>query len=181
MEATNPRWADEAQTILMLDVLVDGEASEYIARESDVFDAAALFPRAIAGAFGPIAAWQPPAAPTRAERKAALTADVSQKRWEVETGGIVVGGATIMTDRGSQAMVNGAYAGALRNPDVLIDFKGASGWVTLDAATMIAIGDAVFAHVQACFTRERALHQAIEAAATHAALDAVDVEAGWPS
>ncbi len=118
-----------------------------------------------------------PLANLKSEKVAAL----ASKRWQVETGGIVVGGATIATDRESQSLIDGAYAGALRHPGTVIKFKGVDGWVTLDAATMIAIGDAVFFHVQACFAREEELAAAIDAAADEPALDTIDIEVGWPA
>lgn len=123
---------------------------------------------------------QPLPAPTLADKKTAAIAALAQKRWQIETGGIVVGGAPIATDRGSQALINGAYQGALRHPSTVIDFKGVGGWVTLDAATMIAIGDAVFFHVQACFAREKILAEEVAAAVDRPALDAIDIDVGWP-
>ncbi|WP_066473996.1 DUF4376 domain-containing protein [Bosea sp. WAO] len=72
-----------------------------------------------------------------------------ERRWQVEVGGIVVGGVPIATDQESQGKILGAYVAASRNPD----------WTTLwdsvhplDAATMLAIGDAVQSHINASFT-----------------------------
>lgn len=83
-----------------------------------------------------------------------LVAYSAQKRWEKETGGIEVNGQMIDTTRESQAMITGAYAYSQANPPETIQFKAASGWVTLDAPTMAAIATAVGAHVQACFALE---------------------------
>lgn len=83
-----------------------------------------------------------------------LTAYVAQKRWEKETGGIEVNGQIIDTSRESQSMITRAYAYSQANPSETIQFKAASGWVTLDAPTMAAIATAVGAHVQACFALE---------------------------
>lgn len=83
-----------------------------------------------------------------------LTAYAAQKRWEKETGGIEVNGQIIDTSRESQAMITGAYAYSQANPAETIQFKAASGWVTLDAPTLAAIATAVGAHVQACFALE---------------------------
>ncbi|WP_378952061.1 DUF4376 domain-containing protein [Mesorhizobium sp. ANAO-SY3R2] len=114
------------------------------------------------------------------ERKAARLTSLAEKRWQVETGGIVVGGTRIATDIASQNRIGNAYAGAQRFPDRPIDFNGVDGWVTLDPASMIAIGDAVYLHVQACFSRHKALALQINGAADQAALDAIDIEADWP-
>lgn len=116
-------------------------------------------------------------ASARAERKAAATA----RRYEVETGGITVGGQRIETDREAQAMIAGAKLYADANPDALIDWKGANGWQQVDAATMTAIGQSLGSHIQACFSVERAHHEAIDALNDLAAIATYDVGAGWPS
>lgn len=53
--------------------------------------------------------------------------------------------------------------------------------VTLDADAMIAVGLAVMAHVDACYSRGRVLRAAIDGAADMAELLAIDIEAGWPT
>lgn len=83
-----------------------------------------------------------------------LIAYTAYKRWEKETGGIEVNGQIIDTSRESQSMITGAYSYSQAHPSELIQFKAASGWVTLDAPTMAAIATAVGAHVQACFALE---------------------------
>lgn len=84
-------------------------------------------------------------------------------RWQKETGGVTVQGAAIDTSRESQALINGAFNLAKDDPDTIIRFKAAAGFVTLDASTMIAIGRAVAHHVQACFAKEGDVVEAIEA------------------
>lgn len=100
------------------------------------------------------------------------------KRFAVETGGVTVGGAAIDTSRDSQSMITGAYTYSQAHPSETINFKAASGWVVLDAATLAAIATAVGAHVQACFAAEAAVAAAIDAGTitTTAAIDAAD----WP-
>lgn len=107
-----------------------------------------------------------------------LVAYAADKRWHVETGGITVGGALVDTSRDSQAMITGAYAYSQANPTEAINYKAASGWVTLDAATMAVIATAVGAHVQACFAVEAQVAVEIEAGTitTTAEIDAAD----WP-
>ncbi|MFI5411290.1 DUF4376 domain-containing protein [Kaistia sp. UC242_56] len=112
------------------------------------------------------------------ETEAALLAWAAAKRWQVETGGLIVAGSAIDTGRESQSMITGAYSYSQANPTELIRFKAASGWVTLDAPTVAAIATAVGAHVQACFAVEEALATAIGAGTvtTIAEIDA----ANWP-
>lgn len=118
------------------------------------------------------------------EIRDALFASLSDRRWRAETAGIVVGGAPIRTDRESQSVLTGAYVQATGNPDFAVRWKvGAGQFVTLNAATIIAIGDAVTAHVQACFDHEDQLTTAILTAfgaGDRAALESFDLEAGWP-
>jgi hypothetical protein len=99
------------------------------------------------------------AAPTRQKLKDYAAA----ARYAIETRGITVAGASIMTDRQSQALITGANALAAADPAAPIDFKGASGWVTIDAATMAAIALAVGQHVRASFTAEKQVAAAIDA------------------
>lgn len=111
----------------------------------------------------------------------AVTLDdyAADKRWAVETGGIVVAGAHIATDRASQAMIAGAYAYSQAHPSETISYKAVSGFVTLDAAQIAAIATAVGAHVQACFVAEAAIAAQIVSGeiTTPAQIDAW----AWPS
>ncbi|MGB3900443.1 MAG: DUF4376 domain-containing protein [Mesorhizobium sp.] len=125
---------------------------------------------AIGGTYADGVFTPPPPAPVD------LAAYAADKRWQVETGGITINGATIDTSRDSQSMIIGAYAYSQANLAQTIMFKAASGWVTLDAATMAAIATAVGAHVQACFACEAAVQAAITAGTitTTAEIDAAD-------
>lgn len=109
-----------------------------------------------------------------------LRARAEARRWQVETGGIVVGGAAVRTDRESQAMITGAAA-AVAHGLTAIDWKAANGWVQLTGAQVTALAAAVAAHVQGCFSREREICEAIDAAGTVAELLAIDLSAGWPA
>lgn len=113
---------------------------------------------------------------TRENKLAALAAH----RYEKETAGITVGGTNIRTDRESQAMISGAKLYSDLNPTALIDWKGTTGWVQIDQATLLAIGQAIGAHIQACFSAERAHTEAIITLTTAAEIDAYDFAVGWP-
>lgn len=102
-------------------------------------------------------------------------------RYEKETSGITVGGAPIRTDRTSQALINGAYSYSLLNTAVVIDWKTTSGvWIQIDAPTIAAIAGSVAAHVQACFSAEKAHAQALGGLTTAAEIAAYDLNTGWP-
>ncbi len=78
----------------------------------------------------------------------------AETRWELETGGIEIGGMPMRTDRESQALIHGAYSLAQVNEAASFRFKTSTGFVSLTAAQMLEIGEAVAAHIQACFAWE---------------------------
>ncbi|SMF83189.1 protein of unknown function [Azospirillum oryzae] len=119
-----------------------------------------------------------PLGEVRAARKEAL-ADI---RWEHECGGITMpDGSVIATDDRSKTLLNGKYRTAEKYPDRFHRWKGTDGTeIALTSAQVIAIGDAVSDHVQACFDRELDLIAAIDAADTAEAVLAVDIAADWP-
>lgn len=88
------------------------------------------------------------------------------KRWEKEVGGIVVNGLTVATDDRSKTMISGARVAAMANPDFTTAWKGSGGeFVPLDASAVVAISDAVLAHVSNCFAIEAQVLADIEAGA----------------
>ncbi|TIM41743.1 MAG: DUF4376 domain-containing protein [Mesorhizobium sp.] len=108
-------------------------------------------------------------------------ARLAARRWQAETGGIVVDGVSISTDRESTAMLTAAFVVASGDPEYSIRWKVQNGvFVTVTAPQIIALASAVRAHVQACFNREDELTVAILAANANA-LGALDIESGWPS
>lgn len=130
------------------------------------------------GRYHPIIVWHPYT--SLPEKQAVLKNLATARRWLHETGGIAlpVGvrvGTTIEDqNRITSVITNAALAGAES-----VDFKAASGWVTLSLEEVRGIAAAIAAHVQACFSAERAHHAAIDA------LDLLgtqtyDVSIGWP-
>lgn len=74
-----------------------------------------------------------------------------------------------------------AHAALSRQPEgAAIDWEVSRGvFMTFDLATVGAISDAAFAHVQAAFTNARRLTTLINAAEDLDALADVDLESGW--
>lgn len=118
-----------------------------------------------------------PLATVKSERLAALSAH----RWRIETGGITISGVQVRTDIESQGKITGAAALVKEVPDTVIDWKGASGWVQLDAETMTAIALAVGTHIQGCYSAEKAHAAAISACNTAEAAGTYDFTGGWPA
>lgn len=114
------------------------------------------------------------------ELKADLVAAATAERWARETGGISIGGVQIGTNLDDQNRLSGVLSAIQLGGLESVDFKAQSGWVQLTAAELQGIALAISAHVQACFTAERAHHEAIEQLQTQADVDAYDVMAGWP-
>lgn len=93
-----------------------------------------------------------------------LTSYAADKRWRVETGGISVGGVPVATDDRSNVTIRGARIKADAEPAYVVGWKGAKGsFVALTAPQIIAISNAVLAHVDACFAVEAAVVAAITA------------------
>jgi hypothetical protein len=166
--------------------------SNYAIRSSDgatvPWDAANNQPLDIGGLAGRI--WEQdgspapvaPPTPTLAEIKANAFAALAERRWRAETGGTLVNGATIATDENAQAKIVGAVLAAMRDANYSAQWKMPDGrFSTFSHDQIIAAGDAVRAHVQACFDREASLAAQIVAAADAAAIAAIDLNAGWPA
>jgi hypothetical protein len=108
--------------------------------------------------------------------------DLAMIRFTAETGGASFAGGTISSDRDTQRVLTAARTLAKENPAYTVNWKSGPGvFVELDAPTIIAMADAVAAHVQACFDREMELTAELNAATDLAALLAIDLRAGWPA
>jgi hypothetical protein len=105
-----------------------------------------------------------------------LQSYAAARRYDLETGGIEIAGSHVATDRGSQALINGAFNLVQVAPTTVIKFKTQAGFVDLDAAAIQIISTAVGQHVQACFAKEAEVVAAITAKkptiATRAQVDA---------
>lgn len=102
--------------------------------------------------------------------------EITQTRYDKETGGLTVDGVTIATDRESQSLLTGAALAATRDSGYACQWKTPNGFVQLDAATIIKIADAVRAHVQCCFDKEAELLSEIDKAKTREAVEAIKWE-----
>jgi hypothetical protein len=121
---------------------------------------------------------------TLAERREALIPRIEHERWEHEVGGMTFGGATIPTDDRAKTLITGSYNAAIREgEDYSDEWKVAPGmYVPLDHDTVVALADALKAHIRACFAREKELTMAVLDASTHAAMDDAEaaIATGWP-
>lgn len=109
--------------------------------------------------------------------RARKLADLASYRYGKEVGGI----NGFATDRESQGLITGAALAATLDPAYTVDWKGAGGWVTLNATQLLAAAQAVRSHVQACFSNEKAHALAIGALTTAQAVIDYDYTTGWPA
>lgn len=141
--------------------------------------------------LGPVPEWlyaeEPPAPePTLAELRETKLQAATDRRWTVMTGGIalqtgvLVGTSIDDQNRITSVVANAALAG-LQDTDE-VDFKAESGWVRVTVADVKQIAGAIGQFVQACYTAERAHHDAIAALPDdRAVIQGYDVTTGWPS
>jgi len=106
--------------------------------------------------------------------KAAKKQEIAAARYAAEIAGVTVGGVVVKTDRESQALITGAALKATQDGTYSCTWKAESGFVTLNAATVLAVADAVRTHVQGCFDLEAAKCVLIDAAETVEDVEAVE-------
>lgn len=97
-----------------------------------------------------------------AAAKVSVAAAIAARRYVAETAGIEVSGIHIDTGRDSQSLITGAALNAVIDPSYVCNWKTPSGFVQLDAQTLIGVATTLRAHVQACFDREAELLAALE-------------------
>ncbi|MCZ0734601.1 DUF4376 domain-containing protein [Phreatobacter sp. AB_2022a] len=106
----------------------------------------------------PIAPYEPPPVD--------LVAYAARRRWEIiEAATVDVGGVAVPADATTRAVVTAAYVQAVAASGFTIDpWKISPGhYVTLTAAQVIAIGDALSAYVQSMFAKNRDIDDAVAA------------------
>ena len=116
----------------------------------------------------------------KAARDSAIAAEwagrIAARRFQAETGGVIVEGIQVNTERDSQALLTGAAFAASLDPAYQIKWKAATGFVDLTGEQIIGIASQVRAFVQACFNREAELLGAV----ADGSITAQMLEEGWP-
>ena len=110
------------------------------------------------------------------EQKAQKKAEIAAARYTREIAGTAVNGVQIDTGRDSQALITGAALAAMLDENYSLNWKTTSGFIHLTAPEIIAVAQAVRAHVQSCFDREGELVALVDAAQTAEDLDAIEVK-----
>lgn len=104
-------------------------------------------------------------------------ARIAARRYAAEVAGIEVAGMRVETDDRSKLLINGAALEAMIDPEYVLSWKTAGGFVDLGADQVLGVARAVRAHVQACFNREATL---LAQLFTEGQLAAEELESGWP-
>jgi hypothetical protein len=108
-----------------------------------------------------------------------LLAYASAARDRKVFGGITIGVKSWPTDQRTLDVIQSAYQMALANSEYAIpDFKVGADYLSLSNADIRAAGEAMVAHVQACFTRNKTVDAAIRAGSmtSRAAIDGAFAE-----
>lgn len=101
-------------------------------------------------------------------------------RWQKEVGGIVINGMIIETTDRSKTLVTGALMLAQSNPAATFQFKTTDNqYVEVDAAGMVAIYQAIGAHVQSCFAKEQVIANTIKALTKWEDVVGFNIESAW--
>lgn len=103
----------------------------------------------------------------------------------IDAGCTVPGVGTFDTDLLSRTNIHGAVTAATIASSQSLSFEVPwklkdNSIIVLDAPTMIGAGMAVMQRTSDCHAHAQGLGLAIEAAVDFAALDAIDIETGWP-
>ena len=126
----------------------------------------------------PIAPWAQFASLTAAQdgRLAQLSA-----RRKVAEEAFTFNGTPIRLDEGTQGRINAAISYLSLSGAPSVRWQVARGtFATFTASTLQTIGVAAGAHIQACFANVETLSGAILAAEDVAAVEAIDLDDGWP-
>lgn len=123
---------------------------------------------------------------TLEDAKAQALAALAQTRWNASLSCLYTVSGTAYTvpcDGDGQTNILGAVVGlqaAGSTGPILWKFNG-SVFVSLSLSDIIAMGQAVRAHIQDCFDYEATLTAKINAAPDNAGVDAIDTSSGWPT
>lgn len=110
---------------------------------------------------------------TLTARIAAKKSEIAAMRYAYEIAGIDINGVHVTTDREDQAMITAVALSAVVDPAFTTVWKGADGYLDLDAAGVLSLARMVGAHVEAAFAEEKRLAGLIDAAQDEAELASI--------
>lgn len=112
-----------------------------------------------------------------------LKEEVTTKRWEFETGGIMLpNGIAVKTDVSDQNRITSVIANMELARIARVDFKAVTGWVELTVDELKQVATFIARHVQSSFSKEKAHHQAIDALVAAGDIEGLknyNIDSGW--
>lgn len=118
-----------------------------------------------------------PAPPKLEDVRKSKMAEISNARWEEETGGVEYNGFTMHTDRESQAKYTGAIVAFQTTGEYPAAWKAKDGWLPLDTSdTLMQLAAKIQQHVNICYGKEAMFEQAIKSAKTIKEVEAIKWE-----
>lgn len=114
-----------------------------------------------------------------------MLSELAALRWQKQQG-FLFNGAPMKSDPETIGSLTAAVVLMDTNPDSPQQRRWKTGptvndWVTIDRNTLVAMGTAMGAHVQACFDREELLMRQIVDAETVDDLRNIDINIDWPT
>ena len=100
-------------------------------------------------------------------------AEIAAARYDYEIAGVIVNGVHVTTDREDQAMITAVALSAVVDQTYTTVWKGADGYLTLNAVEILAMARIVGAHVESAFAEEKRLVEQIDAAQDEAELASI--------
>lgn len=115
------------------------------------------------------------------DAKDALTKQATEKRWECEISGVTLpDGTRVGTTIEDQNRITSVVSNAELAGVLAVDFKSASGWVTLSIEQVKGIAVFIARHVQDCFSAERKHHEAIAQLTSLGEVQSYNIDLHWP-
>lgn len=106
---------------------------------------------------------------------------LAQRRWDAQTSNLIFEDGTIFKTTPDDVNRLATTLQTLQGAgEIEIDFKAESGWITTTVDSLKDVHDTIAIYIEACFSNERRLSEAIDAAKTLDELNAVDIQDGWP-
>ena len=100
-------------------------------------------------------------------------AEIASARYEYEISGITFHDVHITTDREDQAMITATALSAVLDQTYTTVWKGADGYLTLNASEILEMARAVADHVESAFAEEKRLVELIDSATTEEELSSI--------
>ena len=114
-----------------------------------------------------------------------LKKQVTNKRWELMTGGFTLPNGTVINtsiedqNRISSVVANAHLAGL--DDSSQVDFKAAEGWIQITIGELKSVVGLIGVFIQQLYSAEKEHHEIIDSLTTEEEITQYDISQGWPS